>query len=55
VVLYLSNMIVQPFGAQSSSRASIVTIVVTGHVLENIMHSPRGDTREERLDEALMD
>ena len=52
---YLSNVIMKPFSAQCSSGTSIVPIVVTGHVLENIVHSPRRNTREERLDETLVD
>ena len=51
---YFGNVVVEPFGALLSIRASIVPIVVARHVLENIVHSLRRDMREKGLDEALV-
>jgi hypothetical protein len=51
---YLGNVVVEPFGTQSPVSTSVVPVVVTRHVLENIMHSLRRYMGEEGLDETLL-
>ena len=51
---YRSNVVVQPFGAHLAVIITVVSIVVGGHVLQDIVHSFRLDLREQRLDETFM-
>jgi hypothetical protein len=51
---YLGNVVVEPFGTLCSISTSIVPIVVTCHVLEDIVHSLHRYMREEGFDEALV-
>lgn len=52
--LYLSNVVMEPFGAKLAMSTSIVSIVVARHVVEHIGHSLLLDPRKERPDQALV-
>jgi len=52
---YLSDMIVEPCGAQCPVSVSIVSIIVARHAFQNALHAFRRDFGEERLDKSLMD
>lgn len=36
---YLSNVLVEPLGAQFAMDVSIVSVIVAGHMVENITHT----------------
>ncbi len=51
---YLGNVIVEPYGTLCSISTSVIPIIVTCHVLENIVHSLHRYMREEGFNEALV-
>lgn len=44
--MYFGDVVVKPCSAQCSSRASVVSIIVARHVLQNNMHFIRRDFGE---------
>lgn len=53
-IKYLSNVLVEPLGAQFTMNISIVPVIVTGHMVENISHTRLINLREQRPDKASM-
>lgn len=50
----LCDMVVQPLSAMLSGSVAIVSVVVTGHVLKDVMHFLSRYSRKQRLDQALV-
>lgn len=51
---YLSNMVVQPLRALFAVKVPVISVVVGGHVLQDIVHTLRLNLREQRLHETFM-
>lgn len=47
-------MVVQPFRALFAVKVTVISVVVGGHVLQDIVHSLRLNLREQRLHETFM-
>lgn len=54
-LIYLSNMVVKPDGAVLSNNVAIITIVVTGHMSKDLVHSVGRNLGQERCYEILVD